>query len=114
MGVYVYVGNLERSVDEDSVRAAFAAGGRPVRSVVILRTPRNDRSRGFGFVELESPDDATAVIQSMDGVELEGRPLKVSEARERPPTRIFGRTFDGFRSGGAKRRSNGKRPRSRS
>jgi len=109
MGVYVYVGNLGRTTTEDSVRAAFEAGGRAVQNVVILRTPRNDRSRGFGFVELGSVEEAAAAIQTLDGVEIEGRRVRVGEARERPPVRTYGRSFEGFR--GPRRKSSRPRPR---
>lgn len=112
MGIYLYVGNLGRETTEDAVRKAFVAGGTPTKSVSILRSPQNDRSRGFGFVEFESEADAEAAIQKMNGVDLEGKPLKVSQARERARTRMDGRTFESYsglggRSPGGPRRSTG-------
>ena len=83
MGTKLYVGNLTFTTTEDSLRAAFSEGGRAVKSVAILTNPETGRSRGFGFVEMGSEADAQAAIQAMDGVEFEGRPLKVNEARER-------------------------------
>jgi len=83
MGTKLYVGNLSFNTTEDSLRAAFAQGGRSVKSVAILTNPDTGRSRGFGFVEMGSEQDAQAAIQALDGAELEGRPLKVNEARER-------------------------------
>lgn len=85
MGTKLYVGNLNFTTTEDSLRAAFGEGGRAVRSVAILTNPETGRSRGFGFVEMGSDQDAQAAIQALDGVEFEGRPLKVNEARERAP-----------------------------
>jgi RNA recognition motif-containing protein len=83
MGTKLYVGNLNFTTTEDALRAAFAEGGRVVKSVAILTNPETGRSRGFGFVEMGSDQDAQAAIQALDGVEFEGRPLKVNEARER-------------------------------
>src|SRR5262245_62972014 len=83
MGTKLYVGNLNFSTTEDALRMAFSEGGRVVKSVAILTNPETGRSRGFGFVEMGSDKDAQAAIQALDGVEFEGRPLKVNEARER-------------------------------
>jgi RNA recognition motif-containing protein len=80
MGTKLYVGNLSFSTTEDGLRTAFAEGGRDVRDVAILTNRESGKSRGFGFVEMGSDDDARAVIQAWDGVELDGRPLKVNEA----------------------------------
>ena len=112
MGIYVYVGNLDLSTTEDVLRAAFVAAGSPVKSVVILRSPQNDRSRGFGFVELGSEEEALAVTRTMNGVEVGGRPIKVSASRERPPVRGPGTTFQSYsglggRGPGGPRRSTG-------
>lgn len=107
MGVFVYVGNLGRATTEDGVRKAFVAGGSTVRNVVILRSPQNQHSRGFGFVELGTAEEAAAAIQAMNGVDLEGQPLKVSEARERAPRFREGRGFDGHGGPGGGRRKTG-------
>jgi RNA recognition motif-containing protein len=111
MGTFVYVGNLDLSTTEDMVRAAFTSTGSPVRSVVILRSPQNGRSRGFGFVELGSEDEAMAAQRAMNGVEIAGRPIKVSPARERAPTRTQGTSFQSYsglgRSPGGPRRPGG-------
>jgi RNA recognition motif-containing protein len=101
MGTKLYVGNLNFSTTEDSLRAAFAEGGRVVKSVAILTNPETGRSRGFGFVEMGSEQDAQAAIKALDGVELEGRPLKVNEARERAPGGA-GRSFGGGGGGGGR------------
>ena len=114
MGIFVYVGNLGSATTEEMVRTAFVKGGNPIRSVVILRSPHNDRSRGFGFVELESQAEADAAALAMNGVELEGRPLRVGAVRERAPVRrgegfqsysgLGGRLGGPRRPGGAKRK----------
>jgi RNA recognition motif-containing protein len=83
MGIYLYVGNLGALTTESMVRDAFTAAGSRTKSVVILRSPQNDRSRGFGFVELDSEDEAQAATRTMNGVEIEGKPIKVGPARER-------------------------------
>ena len=104
MGTKLYVGNLNFTTTEDSLRAAFAEGGRTVKSVAILTNPETGRSRGFGFVEMGSDQDAQAAIQALDGVELDGRPLKVNEARERAPGGGGGgRGFGGGGGGGGGR-----------
>jgi len=112
MSIHVYVGNLGAATTEDKLREAFAAARCPVKSVVILRSPQNDRSRGFGFVELGSEEEALAATHAMNGVEIEGRPLKVGPARERAPTRSQGSTFQSYsglggRSPGGPRRPGG-------
>jgi len=96
MGNFVYVGNLGSSTTETMLRAAFTAAGSPVKSVVILRSPQTDRSRGFGFVELESEDQALAATRAMNGVEIEGKPMKVGPARERAPVNVPGTSFQSY------------------
>src|SRR5262249_6362797 len=83
MGTKLYVGNLNFSTTEDDLRAAFSERGPSVKSVANLTNPKTGRWRGSGIVEMGSEQDAQAAIQALDGVEFEGRPLKVNEARER-------------------------------
>ena len=71
------------AVTEDSVRALFEEGGWTPLSVRIITDRETGRSRGFGFVELESGDDAAAAMQALDGKELDGRPIRVNDAQER-------------------------------
>lgn len=110
MGIYVYVGNLGTSTTESMVRDAFTTAGSPVMSVVILRSPQNDRSRGFGFVELGTQDEADAATRTMNGVELEGKPLKVGPARERVPTRAQGSSFQSYSGLGGRTFGGPRRP----
>jgi RNA recognition motif-containing protein len=109
MATHVYVGNLGATTTEETLRTAFAAAG-GVKSVVVMRNPKTGRSRGFGFVELSSDSEAAAAIQTMNGVLVEGQPIKVNEARERVAPRPFGRStpgegYLGNRSHGGKRKT---------
>jgi cold-inducible RNA-binding protein len=80
--VKIYVGNLSFSTTEDSLRAKFEEFGQ-VEEVAIITDRDTGRSRGFGFVTMPSSDEANAAIEALNSVELDGRPLKVNEARPR-------------------------------
>ena len=86
----IFVGNLSYRSTEDSLRAAFEAYG-VVDSAKIITSRETGRSRGFGFVEMPDEEEAKAAIAGLDGKELDGRPLRVNEARskterrDRPP-----------------------------
>ena len=82
MSVQIYVGNLTYGMTEDSLRELFAPFGE-VTSVKIIKDRLTDRSRGFGFVEMENKDEAESAIQKIDGNEVEGRNMKVNLARPR-------------------------------
>lgn len=79
MSKKIYVGNLSYQTDEDSLREAFAAIGE-IQSVRII-TDESGRSKGFGFVEMTSDDDADKAISTLNGTPLMGRSLIVNEAR---------------------------------
>jgi RNA recognition motif-containing protein len=79
----LYVGNLPFSATENDVRALFEQHG-TVDSVKIISDRETGRPRGFGFVDMPSADAQNAV-QHMNGFEMNGRPLRVNEARERAP-----------------------------
>jgi len=81
MAKRIYVGNLSYSTTEDELREAFGEYGKVV-SVDILLDRNTGRSRGFGFVEMEDAD-ADKAIQEVNGKDVDGRPLRVNEARER-------------------------------
>ncbi len=87
MGKRLYVGNLSYDTTEESLMHAFAEGGRQVASVRIMTDRETGRPRGFAFVEMSSDSDAAAAIEAMNGAMLDGRPLRVNEADERPPKR---------------------------
>jgi cold-inducible RNA-binding protein len=78
----LYVGNLAYSTTDDSLRARFAPFGVLLAAMVMIDR-LNGRSRGFGFVEYTSAEEAQRAIEAMHGSELEGRVLFVSLARER-------------------------------
>jgi RNA recognition motif-containing protein len=80
----IYVGNLPFSATEDSVRTLFAQYG-TVESVALINDRETGRPRGFGFVEMSEADAAKA-IQSLNGQDMGGRPLKVNEAQDKPRT----------------------------
>jgi len=82
MPVQIYVGNLTYSMTEDSLRELFEPFGE-VTSTKIIKDRLTDRSRGFGFVEMENKDEAESAIQKIDGTEVEGRNMKVNLARPR-------------------------------
>ncbi len=107
MGTKLYVGNLSYSTTEEGLRAAFAGDGRQVISVSIITDRMSGRPRGFAFVEMASADDADKAISALDGQSLDGRTLKVSEARERTP----GGPGGGGGGGGGGGRSRGGPPR---
>jgi RNA recognition motif-containing protein len=78
----IYVGNLPFSADETAVRDLFSQHG-TVDSVSLINDRETGRPRGFGFVEMPSADAARA-IQSLNGQDMGGRPLKVNEAQDKP------------------------------
>lgn len=80
----LYVGNLSYNVTEDSLKQAFSAFG-SVNSCKIIIDRDTNRSKGFGFVEMSSSDEARTVINEMNGVDFDGRAMNVNEAK--PQTR---------------------------
>ena len=83
----IFVGNLSYSSTDESLRAAFSPFGK-INTVKIILSPETGRSRGFGFVEMPDSAEAKAAIAGLDGKELDGRAIKVNEARprtEHPP-----------------------------
>ncbi|HSW80880.1 MAG TPA: RNA-binding protein [Candidatus Saccharimonas sp.] len=82
MAVKLYVGNLPYSTTSDDLRAMFVEYGEVVSADVITDRDTN-RSKGFGFVELETPEAAKAAIDALNGKDSGGRNLVVNEARPR-------------------------------
>jgi len=80
----IYVGNLPWSTTSADLEALFAAHG-AVRSAEVISDRETGRSRGFGFVEMETNEGLQAAIAALNGHEMNGRPLTVNEARERTP-----------------------------
>lgn len=89
MASKLYIGGLSYSTTNESLRDAFAQAG-TVTSATVIMDKMTGRSRGFGFVEMGGDAEAQAAIQMWDGKELDGRRIKVNEARpmeDRPPRR---------------------------
>lgn len=85
----IYVGNLSYGLTEDELRAVFAEFGE-VSSAAIITDKYSGRSKGFGFVEMPTQEEAEEAIRSLDGKSVKGRNLKVNQARpreERPQRR---------------------------
>lgn len=82
----IYVGNLSYQLTEDELRQAFEAFGQ-VESANIIRDKYTGQSRGFGFVEMPSAEEAQSAIIGLNGKELQGRSLNVNEARPRSENR---------------------------
>ncbi len=78
----VYVGNLPFSATNDSITEAFSAEG-TVTSANVIMDRETNRSKGFGFVEMSTEEEANNVIKSFNGKDFEGRDLKVSLAKPR-------------------------------
>lgn len=92
MAKKLYVGNLPYSTTDESLRAIFADCG-TVESASVITDRMSGRSKGFGFVEMSTDEEAQAAIEKWNGQEMEGRKLVVNEARpmeERPPRRDGG------------------------
>ena len=79
----LYVGNLSWGVDDDSLRTFFESYGE-VTDARVITDRETGRSRGFGFVEMPEEAARNAIAQG-DGVELDGRALKINEAKPREP-----------------------------
>jgi len=82
MGTKLYVGNISWGIKEDALKEAFEQAGSVV-SATIISDRMSGRSKGFGFVEMSTPEEATKAIGMWNGKELDGRNLVVNEAR--PP-----------------------------
>jgi RNA recognition motif-containing protein len=84
MATNLFVGSLAYSVTDDELQQFFASAGNVVSAKVIMDR-ESGRSKGFGFVEMGSDDEAKAAIAQLDGKDLNGRAISVNEARPRPP-----------------------------
>lgn len=80
--INIYVGNLAFGATEDDLRTAFEPFGQ-VEKVAVVKDRDTGRSRGFGFVEMASKEEGQKAIEALNGADMQGRPLKVNEARPR-------------------------------
>ena len=94
----IYVGNLPWSTTSSDLEAMFSPHG-AVRSAEVISDRETGRSRGFGFVEMQTDEGLQAAIAALNGHEMNGRPLTVNEARERTP-RAGGGGGGGYGGGG--------------
>lgn len=92
MGKKLYVGNLPYSITDSTLEQTFADCG-TVESARVITDRETGRSKGFGFVEMSSDQEASAAIESLNGQMMDGRPLTVNEAKPQAPR-------DNQRSGG--------------
>jgi len=82
MSTKLYVGNLAFQTTSEELQALFAQAG-TVESASVVEDRMTGRSRGFAFVEMATPEEATAAIDQFNGKEVGGRALKVNEAKPR-------------------------------
>jgi len=106
MAKKLYVGSLSYNTTEDGLKDFFQQAG-TVESAVVITDKISGRSKGFGFIEMATEDEAAKAIETLNGAELDGRTISVAEARpmtERParPAGGFGGGRGGFggRGGG--------------
>jgi len=108
MAKKLYVGGLPYSTSEDALKEMFAQAG-TVESAVVITDKMSGRSKGFGFVEMSSEEEAKKAIELWNGKELEGRTISVDEARPlqpRAPRRDFGGGGGRGQGGYGRRRDN--------
>lgn len=99
MGTRLYVGNLSYNVTEPELKDVFGENGRNVKEVKVVLDRDTGRPRGFAFVEMTTDAEAAQAIETLNGREIQGRPINVSEARERAP-RSGGGGGGGYGGGG--------------
>ncbi len=103
MGKKLYVGNMGYDVDNAALEQMFAAHG-TVESAQVIMDRATGRSKGFGFVEMSSGEEAAAAINALNGKDCGGRALKVNEAKPREERSGAGRGGYGGGRGGYGRR----------
>jgi len=101
MGNKLYVGNLAYSVRDESLQEAFSQFG-TVISAKVMMDRETGRSKGFGFVEMSTDDEAQSAINGMNGQALEGRAIVVNVARPREDRPGGGGGFGGGGGGGGR------------
>lgn len=107
MGKKIYVGNLPWSTTSAELEQMFSEHG-AVRSAEVISDRETGRSRGFGFVEMETEEGMNQAVQALNGRDIGGRPLTVNEARERTPrSGGYGGGGGGYGGGGRGGRGGG-------
>ena len=97
----IYVGNLSYEATEEDLKEAFEIFGE-VNTVKIIKDNYTGRSKGFGFVEMPDKAEAQSAIEGLNGKDLKGRSINVSEARPRSKARLGGARHGGSRYGGGR------------
>ena len=103
----IYVGNLPYEATEENLKETFEVFG-AVETVKVIKDSYTGRSKGFAFVEMPAKAEAQSAIEGLNGKDLKGRSLNVSEARPRSEGRRGGAKHGGSRHGGG--RHGGGRP----
>jgi len=102
MGAKLYVGSLAYSIDDTKLKDLFAPVGTVVSAQVIMDRDTN-QSKGFGFVEMSSDEEAQAAIKELNGKEVDGRTIMVNEARPKEDRSGGGGGGGGYNRGGPSR-----------
>jgi len=92
----LYVGNLPFSTNEEALKNHFSEFGE-VQSVVIITDAHSGRSKGFGFIEMATEEQADNALEKLNGTDFSGRPLRVDKAKPKENTRGSGRGPGGRR-----------------
>lgn len=98
MAKKLYIGNLPYSIDDEGLHSKFAQYGE-VQSAKVITDRETGRSKGFGFVEMAEDSAADAAIEKLNGADLGGRAINVSEARPQAPREGGGGRGGGFSRG---------------
>lgn len=99
MTTKLFVGGISWDSTEDSLKQFFASAGTVV-SATIITDKYSGRSKGFGFVEMSSEEEAKSAIEKLNGQTLDGRAITVSEAKPMAPRDNFGGGANSYRGGG--------------
>lgn len=99
MSTKLYAGSLSYSIGDSELNEIFSAAGK-VKSARVITDPSTGRNKGFGFVEMETPEAAKKAIQDLNGSVHDGRAIIVSEARPDTKRSGGGGGFGGQRNGG--------------
>lgn len=89
MAKTLYVGNLPYSATDESLKEHFSQAGN-VASASVITDKFSGRSRGFGFVEMATDEEATKAVETLNGKDFDGRELRVNEARPKEDRGNFG------------------------
>jgi len=103
MAKKLYVGGLSYDTTEDTLKETFSQAG-TVESATIITDRTTSRSKGFGFVEMSSDEEAKKAIEMLNGKEIDGRNITVNEARPMEPRPRSGGFGRGGRGAGGNRR----------